>query len=121
MDLGSLISRSATGCLCVMVFSIETYRLLKLQEASMNIVRYDIGVTAPITPSEPLPPIPDIPRGCLVIIGGRAPIWRYGIALHHLHGSAAGAVATFDPRLGAVVVVTHLPTFREGQVIDCSW
>jgi CRISPR-associated Csx3 family protein len=35
---------------------------------------------------------------------GRAPIWRYGMALHLLHGSPAAAVAFYDPRLGAVVV-----------------
>lgn len=31
----------------------------------------------------------DIPRGSLVIVEGQAPIWRYGMALHLLHGSPA--------------------------------
>jgi len=79
---------------------------------------YSIGVNSPITPDEPLPPLPDIPRGALVVIEGRAPIWRYGTALHRLHGSPAGAVAVFDPRLGAVVVMSHHPEYQEGQVID---
>jgi len=79
---------------------------------------YRIGVSAPITPAEPLPPLPEIPRGGLVVIEGRAPIWRYGMALHRLHGSPAGAVAVYDPRLGAVVVMSHCPEYREGQVID---
>jgi len=39
-----------------------------------------------------------------VIVEGRAPIWRYGMALHLLHGSPAAAVAFYDPRLGAVIV-----------------
>jgi CRISPR-associated protein Csx3 len=81
------------------------------------IVKYDIGVSAPITPAEPLPPLPEIPRGSLVIVEGRAPIWRYGMALHLLHGSPAAAVAFFDPRLGAVVVATHSPDWREGMII----
>lgn len=81
-------------------------------------VVYSIGVTRPITPDEPLPPLPPIPRGVLVVIEGRAPIWRYGMALHRLHGSPAAAVAVFDPRLGAVVVASHSPRFVEGQVID---
>ncbi|MDD2836561.1 MAG: CRISPR-associated protein Csx3 [Methanothrix sp.] len=59
----------------------------------MNQVVYLIGVLAPITPSEPLPPLPAIPRGSLVIVEGRAPIWRYGMALHLLHGSPAAAIA----------------------------
>lgn len=79
---------------------------------------YSIGIDRPITPDEPLPPVPPIPRGSLVVIEGRAPIWRYGMALHRLHGSAAAAVAVFDPRLGAVVVASHSPAFAEGQVVD---
>ncbi len=42
---------------------------------------YSIAVSSPITPAEPLPPLPEIPRGSLVIVEGRAPIWRYGMAL----------------------------------------
>lgn len=79
---------------------------------------YSIGVDRPITPGEALPEVPEIPRGALVVIEGRAPIWRYGMAFHRLHGSPAGAIAVFDPRLGAVVVASHHPNWREGQVID---
>jgi CRISPR-associated protein Csx3 len=65
--------------------------------------------TEPITPAEPLPPLPEIPRGSLVIVEGRAPLWRYGIALHLLHGSSAAAVAFYDLRVGAVVVASPSP------------
>ncbi len=85
-----------------------------------EVVFYSIGITEPITPTEPLPGLPAIPRGALVVIEGRAPIWRYGIAFHRLHGSPAGAIAVYDPRLGAVVVASHRPELREGQVIDVS-
>ena len=87
----------------------------------MMVVFYDLSTSGPIGPEEPLPPLPQIPRGSVVVIGGRAPIWRYGRALHVLHGSPAGAVATYDPRLGAVVVASHNPAFQEGQVIDVTW
>ena len=80
---------------------------------------YSIAVSSPITPSEPLPPLPDIPRGSLVIVEGRAPIWRYGMALHKLHASAA-AIAFYDPRLGAVVVATHSQEWQVGQVVDVT-
>jgi len=86
----------------------------------MNITIYKIGVDAPIAPDEPLPPLPHIPRGALVVVEGRAPIWRYGMALHILHGSPAGAIAFFDPRLGAVVVASHTPAYRPGQVVDVT-
>jgi len=83
-------------------------------------VFYSIGVDRPVTPDEPLPSLPEIPRGALVVIEGRAPIWRYGMAFHRLHGSPARAIAVFDPRLGAVVVASHHPNWREGQIIDVT-
>ena len=83
-------------------------------------VFYSIGVETPILPSEPLPPLPEIPRGAVVIVEGRAPIWRYGMAFHKLHGSPAAAVAVYDPRLGAVVVASHHPDYNEGQIIDVT-
>lgn len=84
----------------------------------LNVVFFSIGVDEPIAPNEPLPPLPEIPRGALVVVEGRAPIWRYGMAFHRLHGSPAGAIAVFDPRLGAVVVASHHPIWHEGQVVD---
>jgi CRISPR-associated protein Csx3 len=83
-----------------------------------EIIFYHIGTDKPITPTEPLPVLPEIPRGSLVVIEGRAPIWRYGLAFHKLHGSPAFAIAVFDPRLGAIVVASHSPLFEEGAVID---
>jgi len=83
-------------------------------------VVYSIGVSKPITPSEPLPPLPEIPRGSLVVVEGRAPIWRYGMALHRLHGSPAGAIAFYDPKIGAVVVATHNPSWFVGQIVEVA-
>jgi|GEM_PF-267236 len=83
-------------------------------------VIYSIAVSSPITPSEPLPPLPAIPRGSLVIVEGRAPIWRYGMALHLLHASPAAAIAFYDPRLGAVVVASHSKKWSAGDIIDVT-
>lgn len=79
---------------------------------------YSIGVEHPITPAEPLPPLPVIPRGSLVVIEGRAPIWRYAMAQHLLHGSPAGAIAVYDPRLGAVIVASHSPEYHDGDILN---
>ncbi|MBI2190703.1 MAG: CRISPR-associated protein Csx3 [Planctomycetes bacterium] len=84
------------------------------------VVFYSIGVDHPIHPDELLPPLPEIPRGSVAVVEGRAPVWRYGLAFHKLHGSPAGAIAVYDPRLGAVVVASHRPEFREGQVFDVT-
>ncbi|AET65064.1 CRISPR-associated ring nuclease Crn3/Csx3 [Methanothrix harundinacea] len=86
----------------------------------MNFVIYPIGVSGPITSAEPLPPLPKIPRGSLVVVEGKAPIWRYGMALHLLHGSPAAAIAFYDPRLGAVVVATHSREWAVGDVVDIT-
>ena len=92
----------------------EMVRILDTKE----IVWYSIGVTQPITPNEPLPTLPEIPRGAVVVVEGRAPIWRYGFAFHLLHGSAAGAIAVYDPKIGAVIVASHSPGVEEGDVLD---
>jgi len=55
--------------------------------------RYSSAATAEgklsshITPAEPLPLLLEIPRSSLVIVEGRAPVWRSGTALHQLRGS----------------------------------
>jgi CRISPR-associated protein Csx3 len=43
---------------------------------------------------------------------------KYGMAFHEAHGSAAGAVATYDPRLGAIVVASRSTLYKAGQVLD---
>lgn len=86
-----------------------------------KVVFWNIGTDGAITPDTQLPTMPQIQRGSLLIIGGRSPVWRYGMAFHAAHGSAAAAVATYDPRLGAVVVASHHPDYRDGQVVDVQW
>jgi CRISPR-associated protein Csx3 len=88
--------------------------------ATPEFVFYSIGVEHPVTPQDPLPTLPDIPRGAVVVVEGKAPIWRYGMAFHRLHGSPAGAVAVYDPRLGAVIVASHRADMSEGQVLDVA-
>lgn len=50
-----------------------------------------------------------------VVLSGRAPIWLYGWLVHECHFTRW--VACYDPRLGAVVVSSHTPEVRVGQVI----
>ena len=61
----------------------------------------------------------ELPRGIDtrmgVILDGRGPIWLYGYLIHELHPTAW--VACHDPRLGAVVVATHVKGVAVGQVI----
>ena len=82
-----------------------------------KIVWYHIGADTILAPAVPLPELPEIPHGALVIVEGRAPVWRYGMAFHKLHGLAS-AVAVYDPRLGAVVVASHTTEHWEGEILD---
>ncbi len=50
-----------------------------------------------------------------VVLTGRAPIWLYGWLVHECHFTRW--VACYDPRLGAVVVSSHSPEVRVGEVI----
>lgn len=85
----------------------------------MKTIWYHIGTESPVTPETHLPELPDIPRGALAIVEGRAPVWRYGMAFHRLHGLAA-VVAVYDPRLGAVVVASHTAEYCEGDILDVA-
>jgi CRISPR-associated protein Csx3 len=49
-----------------------------------------------------------------IVIEGRGPIWLYGYLVHLCH--AAAWVGCFDPRLGIVVVSTHVRNIKVGQV-----
>jgi len=63
--------------------------------------------------SASLPPI-DATKG--VVLNGRGPIWLFGFLTHQCH--TARWVASFDPRLGAVVIESHHPEAPQiGDVI----
>jgi CRISPR-associated protein Csx3 len=50
-----------------------------------------------------------------ILLNGRGPVWGYGMLLHVAHPTPA--VATFDPRLGYVVVQSHDSRFEVGQIL----
>lgn len=51
-----------------------------------------------------------------VLLQGRAPVWGYAMLIHEAH--ATPAVATFDPRIGYVIVQSHSPAFATGQILQ---
>jgi len=51
-----------------------------------------------------------------LIISGRGPIWLYGFLIHYYHSTPF--IAVYDPRLGAVVIETHVPSIKVGDVLD---
>ncbi len=85
------------------------------QVGEVQIVKFRLG--GPIEPAqlrEVVLPEVDPRRG--VIISGRGPVWLFATLAHKLH--ICPWVATYDPRIGGgVVVQSHVPSVREGDVI----
>ena len=50
-----------------------------------------------------------------VILTGRAPIWLYAFLTHFYHPTKW--IAIYDPRLGPVVVASHSPEQRVGEIL----
>jgi len=53
-----------------------------------------------------------------VILSGRGPIWLYSYLVHYYHPTLF--IATYDPRLGAVVIESHTPKYEVGNIIKVN-
>ncbi|MEM0235886.1 CRISPR-associated ring nuclease Crn3/Csx3 [Thermofilum sp.] len=86
-----------------------------IEKDEFVIVEFEL--TEPILPEDLKnirPPSIKCSKG--VVLSGRGPIWLYGFLIHHYH--PATFVATNDPRIGAVVVESHAPKYKVGDVIN---
>jgi CRISPR-associated protein Csx3 len=89
------------------------------EKGGYRICKFEIpgGVTTPPEFAEAVREIVDqLPGNLPVLINGRGPVWGYGMLIHASHPTPV--VATYDPRLlGYVVVASHSPRFKVGDVI----
>jgi len=53
-----------------------------------------------------------------VILSGRGPIWLYCYLVHHYHPTKF--IATYDPRIGAVIVQSHSRNYKVGEIIEVN-
>ncbi|MFL9457623.1 MULTISPECIES: CRISPR-associated ring nuclease Crn3/Csx3 [Nostocales] len=88
----------------------------KYQVLSIELTKNDRLIEPQDIQNLELPPGIDTTGG--VAISGRAPMWLYSYLTHKL--DSTDWVACYDPRLGAVVSVTHSHQVRIGQVIPMS-
>jgi len=85
---------------------------------NIRVVGFEIpgGVT---TPQESKESVAEIEEGLSgntpVVFDGRGPVWLFAMLVHSAH--ATPWVAVRDPRLGAVVVASHSPAQKTGDVI----
>ncbi|MGE3613751.1 MAG: CRISPR-associated ring nuclease Crn3/Csx3 [Sulfurimonas sp.] len=61
-------------------------------------------------------PLPDVPQNMGVILSGRGPIWLYARLVHHFH--PARWVAIHDPRIGYIIVQSHVKERHEGEILE---
>src|SRR3989338_6541627 len=82
---------------------------------NFKTVKFEIpgGVTSPAEFAEAVAEAGDLSGDKPVLLNGRGPVWGYAMLAHSAHPTPA--VATFDPRLGYVVVATHSPDYQVGQ------
>jgi CRISPR-associated protein Csx3 len=86
---------------------------------TLRLVEFEIpgGVTTPEQFVEAVQDIEGQLVGTLpILLNGRGPVWGYGMLFHAAHASPA--IATYDPRLGYVIVQTHDERFQLGKTID---
>ena len=86
--------------------------------AGMKLAKFEIpgGVTSPVEFASATDEVASqLPGSEPVLVNGRGPVWGYGMLLHAAHPSPAAA--TFDPRLGYVVVATHDARWKVGDTI----
>lgn len=85
------------------------------EKETYTLVEFELN--GPISPEElknlEVPKV-NLKKG--VVLSGRGPVWLFAFLVHEYH--PAKWVGTFDPRLGAVVVQTHDPTVKVGDVIE---
>jgi len=89
----------------------------KKEFEQFTLLEWEEGLLSPSSLRDINIPQVDLSKG--VVLSGRAPIWFYGALISKLR--PALWVATYDPRLGAAVVVsTHSTEVRLGSEITVS-
>ncbi|MEB3295201.1 MAG: CRISPR-associated ring nuclease Crn3/Csx3 [Synechococcales bacterium] len=84
-----------------------------------RIVKFDIpgGITTPEEFATAVQAIEaQLVGSFMLLINGRGPVWGYGMIFHAAHPTRA--IATYDPRLGYVVIQTHHTAFTIGQILN---
>ena len=85
-----------------------------IDKGEYAIVEFELS--EPLTPEELKSIKPPNIVGKGVVLSGRGPIWLYGFLIHYYH--PATFIATYDPRIGAVIVESHTPKHKVGDVIN---
>lgn len=103
------------------MIEIPTYRFKGVEVGGRTALLIEVtlpeGATTPDAFARSLGSLTGLtPPGAGAVISGRMPIWGAAMLCHLFH--PASWVATYDPRLGGgVVVQSHVPEVRVGEVL----
>jgi len=87
------------------------------EKNEFTIVHFELeGSITPDVLQDLRPPKVNYAKG--VILSGRGPIWLYCYLAHYYHPTKF--IATFDPRIGAVIVESHSQEYKVGEVIKVN-
>ena len=82
-----------------------------------TLVHFELdGAITPDVLRELVPPKVNPAKG--VVLSGRGPVWLYCFLTHVYHPTRF--VATYDPRIGGVVVESHDPDYKIGDVVKVN-
>lgn len=87
---------------------------IDLYSATMLTFEIENGITDPAEVFSTR--LPDVPPNSGVILSGRGPIWLYARLVHHYH--PARWIAIHDPRIGYIVVQSHVKDRYEGEILE---
>jgi CRISPR-associated protein Csx3 len=79
-----------------------------------TVVSFELDIIGPEVLKSLKPPEVNMAKG--VVLSGRGPIWFYCYLTHHYHPTRF--IAIYDPRIGAVVIESHWPSYRVGDVLN---
>lgn len=84
----------------------------------MAIIPYYIDSPVFSSPSYPLPVIPNISDQDLVVIVGRAPLFRFIQAFRALLKHGVKNIGIFDQRFGVIVIYSEEEKYIENSIMD---
>jgi CRISPR-associated protein Csx3 len=92
---------------------MDEVRFSTRERDEYTLVYFELDIIRPEALKSLKPPKVNSAKG--VVLSGRGPIWLYCYLVHHYHPTRF--IAVYDPRMGAVIVESHWPSYNVGDII----
>jgi CRISPR-associated protein Csx3 len=88
-------------------------RFSTIERDEYTLIRFELDTIKPENLKTLKPPKVNNAKG--VVLSGRGPTWLYCYLVHHYHPTRF--IAIYDPRIGAIIVESHWPSYSVGDII----